>query len=213
MSNIEDKFWLDDLNNLFNNYLEFFPTKYMTRTQQLNSLSRYSIYLFIIFLVFSNNKKWLYIPILLILICIMLNYIEKKDKTEENMKRIEDRKNMIREYKDIAKTKKCKKPTITNPYMNVLISDYHNNSNRDPACDVNETDIKEARDKYYNENLYKNVDDLYDKKNSQRQFYTMPVTTIPNDQKTFADWCYKSPDNCKYNGINCLTYEDIRYHK
>ena len=41
MSNIEDKFWLDDIHVLFNNnnHLEFFPTKFMTRNQQLNSFS------------------------------------------------------------------------------------------------------------------------------------------------------------------------------
>ena len=53
---------------------------------------------------------------------------------------------------------------------------------------------------------------LYEKKNSERQFYTVPNTTIPNDQKGFAEWLFKTENTCKYDGINCLEYEDEKYH-
>ena len=51
-------------------------------------------------------------------------------------------------------------------------------------------------------NLYKDVSDIFSKNNSQRQFYTTPVTTIPNDQGSFADWLYKTPPTCKENNGN-----------
>ena len=128
---------------------------------------------------------------------------------------MEREKELIMKEKRIKKKKKCKNSILKNPHMNVLISDYHDEPKRDSACDPNDENIKENINEYHNENLYKNIDDLYDKKNSQRQFYTMPVTTIPNDQQAFAEWCYKPPPsgNCKYNGVNCLKYEDVRYHK
>ena len=56
------------------------------------------------------------------------------------------------------------------------------------------------------------VDDLFGRYNSQRQFYTMPSTTVPNDQKSFAEWLYKTPETCKENSL-CLKYEDNRYNK
>ena len=87
MTNNEDIFWLNDFSILFknDNYLYFFPSKYMTRNQQLNSLSRYSIYLFVVFFILSNNKNWLYLPIFIILICVMLYFIEKNDKQSQVM--------------------------------------------------------------------------------------------------------------------------------
>ena len=53
---------------------------------------------------------------------------------------------------------------------------------------------------------------LFDKKNLERQFYTMPVTTIPNDTIEFGKWLYNTNGNCKYDGTRCLQYEDERYH-
>jgi hypothetical protein len=57
------------------------------------------------------------------------------------------------------------------------------------------------------------VDDLFNRNTSQRQFYTTPVTTIPNDQTGFARWLYKLPETCKENQSNCLKYEDIRFNR
>ncbi len=46
--------------------------------------------------------------------------------------------------------------------------------------------------------------------NSQRQFFTMPWTTIPNAQNEFAKWLYLNPKTCKEDQDYCLKYEDIR---
>ena len=46
------------------------------------------------------------------------------------------------------------------------------------------------------------IRNIFSKNNSQRQFYTTPVTTIPNDQKSFANWLYKTPPTCKENNGN-----------
>ena len=72
--------------------------------------------------------------------------------------------------------------------------------------------VEDGINHYFNENLYKNAEDLFEKKNSERQFYTVPATTVPNDQIKFAEWLWKEADTCKYNGIQCLEYEDIRFH-
>ena len=47
--------------------------------------------------------------------------------------------------------------------------------------------------------------------NSQRQFYTLPSTTIPNDPNNdFGKWLYNSSQTCKENQNNCLKTEDVR---
>ena len=47
----------------------------------------------------------------------------------------------------------------------------------------------------------------------QRQFYTMPSTTIPNDQTGFAKFLYQLPTTCKEDSAQCLRYEDVRYSR
>jgi hypothetical protein len=65
-------------------------------------------------------------------------------------------------------------------------------------------------DRTFGHNLFTDVDDLFGKMNSQRQFYTMPSTTIPNKQGEFAKWLYSNPKTCKEDQDYCLRYEDIR---
>ena len=111
---------------------------------------------------------------------------------------------------------KCTKPTIDNPFMNVTMKDYMNFDkdgsvvNRPPACDPNDPEIKKLLDESFNNNLYRDVGDVFGKMNSQRNYFTMPSTTIPNKQDEFARWLYLSPKTCKEDQDNCLRYEDIR---
>jgi hypothetical protein len=65
-------------------------------------------------------------------------------------------------------------------------------------------------DEMFNHNLFKDVNDVFGKMNSQRQFYTMPNTTIPNAQDDFAKWLYANPKTCKEDQEFCLRYEDVR---
>jgi hypothetical protein len=102
----------------------------------------------------------------------------------------------------------CKFPTKNNPLMNINIGD---NPLNNAACEYSD-EIKENINKKFKYNLYQDVDDLFGRYNSQRQFYTMPSTSNPNDQKSFAEWLYKSPETCKENSL-CLRYEDTRYNK
>lgn len=111
---------------------------------------------------------------------------------------------------------KCTKPTVDNPFMNVTMKDYMNFDekgfvvNRPPACDPNDPEIKKMMDETFSNNLYKDVSDVFGKNNSQRNYFTMPWTTIPNKQDEFARWLYLSPKTCKEDQDYCLRYEDIR---
>lgn len=103
----------------------------------------------------------------------------------------------------------CRRPTRDNPFMNPNTVDY-NNGDQPIACNADDEDIKNEITDNYNLDLFRDVDDLFDVKNSQRQFYTVPNTQIPNDQTAFANWCYKTKDTCKVNQERCLRYEDVR---
>ena len=82
--------------------------------------------------------------------------------------------------------------------MNITPDDYLNRPNRDIPENLleNEKLQKEIALAFEN-NLYIDANDIFNRNNSQRQFYTTPVTTIPNKQKELGNWLYKTPPTCK----------------
>lgn len=257
-------FWLDDISILVKNknYLKFIPTSSMTRIEQLNSLSRFFLYLLIIFLLFDKTSNYIYLPIIGLIFIVILYFIYENDdngKRKEllRMKRNEnfdeltnnneinyvldndvdslssnenddinvsyydsnnklidknDKKNDVVKYTldemKMYENARCRKPTKDNPFMNPTIDDF-NKENTPIACNSDDKDINNDIDIKFNEDLYRDVDDVFDRKNSQRQFFTI-AHNIPNDQEAFARWCYKFPKTCKEDQERCLRYEDLR---
>jgi hypothetical protein len=105
------------------------------------------------------------------------------------------------------KKNNSRKPTLENPYNNILFSDYTDASNLAEPCNIDEKDVKEMQN-LYNSSIYRNIDDVYERENSQRLFYTLPIQTVPNDQTNFANWLYKTGPSCKENSQNCNYYQD-----
>ena len=94
-------------------------------------------------------------------------------------------------------------------------SDILNYNTGDPpeACNVDDELIKEDMKVNFNHELFRDVDELWERKNSQRQFYTTPNTTVPNNQKEFAEWLWKVPKTCKEDQQGCLRWEDLRFKR
>lgn len=188
------KFWLSDYKELYNE-INLFPNKNMTKNQILNSFTRYSILMIILFFFIGSSSNWYYLPIGIIIGSIILYLLDMGNQREEKQR--------------ILNLKKCKEPNLSNPYMNVLVTQDEQDLE---ACENRNPEIKELSKKYYKFNLYQNGDDLFDKKNMERQFYTMPSSTIPNNQSEFMNWLYKNNINCKTNSEMCIPFEDKRYH-
>ena len=103
---------------------------------------------------------------------------------------------------------RCSKPSPNNPFMNVLPTD---SRKRTQACRPYNKSINQDINKHFDSKLYKDVSDIFNNRNSQRQFYTMPSTTIPNDQETFSKWLYLTPPTCKEgNGDQCVANNQER---
>jgi len=204
-----DTIWYKNIDILYKNdkLIEFFPTEDQSLEDKLNAIMRLSIYISIL-LYFNYNQDSKYLLIApFIGILTMYIYSNKPIKEEKEIEGIEN------ESED---NKRCTRPTLDNPFMNVTMKDYLNvkdgkTVDRSPACDIDDPEIKRETDKYFTNNLYRDVGDVFGKMNSQRQFYTTPSTTIPNDQESFANWLYKTPNTCKENSDACLRYEDLRY--
>lgn len=83
----------------------------------------------------------------------------------------------------------CAAPTRGNPFMNPMPADPPGRAAAAP-CDPLDARVSGAIDRAYRRGLFENVDDVWGKHNSERQFYTVPVTGVPNDQGAFAEWVY-----------------------
>ena len=107
----------------------------------------------------------------------------------------------------------CRKPTSKNPFMNNLLKDITINDMVEPmACNTDDEQINQKITECFNENLYRDVGDLFERHNSQRQFYSTQITH-PNDQSAFANWCFKTDNICKVDQSKCLKYEDLKYKR
>ncbi len=117
------------------------------------------------------------------------------------------------EIKDYKKNT-SRKPTPDNPVMNLNALDW-GKVNIPEASNADDEDIKDDIKVNFNHELFRDVDEVFDKANSQRQFYTMPNTSIPNNQTEFAEWLYRKPKGtmCKDEDMSkCIMfYDDVRY--
>jgi hypothetical protein len=99
-------------------------------------------------------------------------------------------------------TSACRKSSLQNPFANHLVGDQM--SMETPCAYDAQKDVVE---KHFKHNLMQDSDDIYEKNNSQRQFYSMPTGSIP-DTRAFAMFlaggsvqptCKEASTNCKTN--------------
>jgi len=202
-TNLNDPFWVNDYKILFYNQrlTDFFPTINMTLIEKLNAIFRLSIYLSIILYLFTSNYLYFYIMIIVGLFTYFIFY-NQKDNLELyfNSDKNDPENSIIKS--DIDNKNNKIKPTTENPFMNINLITDNKEKEAAPSSWNNENMQKEIEDKF-GYNLYRDVGDLYGKSNSQREFYTMPSTTIPNNQTSFAKWCYSVGPTCKEKSIYC----------
>lgn len=200
---LSDDFWYNNFNVLFEqkNITKFFPDYKMTLIEKLNSIVRLSIYLGFILYIVTKKYQYLYIPIIILFITYVI-YFNYKDNVELFFNSYNSTLNKFNE--NILETPPSIKPTINNPFMNInLITDPKNQPPAEKSWDNNF--VKQNIENNFDHNLYKDVSDLFGKSNSQRQFYTMPSTTIPNNQTEFAKWCFNTGPTCKEQSIYCAS--------
>jgi len=213
---------------------QFFPTNKMNYIEKLNSIMRLAIYFSIIFYILKRDYKIIFVIIFVSLTTIYIYYFEnanikKATEIKEIFNNYKISGNNIYFPKNINlnknKIKKCIEPSVENPFMNrnmfendifpnaascpsyEKLSDFKENSTLDfniTSENKNKT-IGDITNENFNLNLYKDVSDIFNRNNSQREYYTMPVTTNPNHQTDFANWLYKTPMTCKDgNGYQCV---------
>ena len=203
---INDNFWLNNPKILIdpNRLSEFFPNPHMTTVEQLNAIVRFCFYLSIILMLLKQNINYIYLFIISLVITFGIYQYDPKLKLMEKKETfgIFDNRSKRDKHKNYVK------PTYANPFMNPSLLDYTENPNREAYSKksfVNNDALDLDIEQKFSYNLYQDVNDIFGKTNSQRQFYTTPITTIPNEQSNFAKWLYGTNDTCKdNNGYQCM---------
>ncbi len=196
-----DKFWLEDFGILFdkNRLADFFPSYSMTLVEKLNAMTRLSIFLSIILYLVTKNYLYFFIMILMMLFTVFIFKTQLKN-LELYFNSYDSDVNIINE-KVLSKPETVL-PSVNNPFMNInLITD---DKTKAPATPFwNNPEVKKEVEDKFGYNLYRDVSDVYNKDHSQRQYYQMPSTTIPNDQTSFAKYCFATGPTCKEDSIYC----------
>ena len=120
-------------------------------------------------------------------------------------------------------------PKKTNPLMNVLLTEYSDDPNREAAAptfnpnvedDINEKTMDfiseqfvkgdEEKDKI-KARLFADLGYNFEFNQSMRNFYATPNTTIPNDQGSFAEFLYGDMISCKEGNELACSRDNSRW--
>jgi hypothetical protein len=206
---IKTPFWYNDISILYSkdSITEIFPSKRFDILRKLNAIVRLSILYTLILFFMKREQKYLVIPLIVMGITWLIWYKQEDIHVDNIMKdSMSDKLDDLVKINDLST--ECRIPTKDNPFMNPTLSDYGTNLPPPPkSCpSYNNTGVQRRVEELFNEDLYRDVTDVFGKNNSQRQFYTVPGNQVPNDQGAFAQWCYGTPPTCKEgNQAACLS--------
>lgn len=181
-----------------NHIFEIVPTKSMNNNQKVNAIIRFSLFLSILVYLFTENYLYLYIFLITLMVMYFIyifsnkEFFQTKHSNREN-KSINEKEDDTSEedgkLEEKEITVKCVMPTVNNPLMNPLIGERKNY--KKTSCPNTEEKIEEMIESKINSSILDPSTKFF-----QRNMYTMPNTSIPNDQTTFAKWLYNTPVSC-----------------
>lgn len=219
--NMSNTFWLNDPTILMNkkHISNIWPQKLNTLYENLNAMTRLVILLTITCYIVTHSKSCFLLGGLCTLVIIGIYYY-KKDNVKESF---------VKHIKDEIINKNHTTPDEKNPMMNILTNEVSENPTRKDALmsykpmvekDINEktkdfitksfsNDIKERNE--VKDKLFNDLGDSMTFDKSMRNFYTTPITTVPNEQKSFAKFLYGDMISCKEGHETACARNNPRY--
>jgi hypothetical protein len=223
-------FWLETPRILIHQATEFFPfTEHDKRctAAALNSFTRFGIYLGILLTVIRADLRWIFVGLAFAVFSVgAWIYMSGHGSVREGFtdKEVLQETAPITTGPDIVDTSQIQDayvpdlmassmrtaPTPANPFMNVLMTEYTDNPYRAPAANVQQPAARSELDTYFETMFASDPGDTFQRTQSQRQWVSMPSTTIPNDQDSFQNWLFRTAGRtCKEGeGSNCVVTMD-----
>lgn len=201
-----EQIWYYDITGFItkDTFHKILPLQYMNLDEKLNAITRFFLYLSILLALIRVDYRYLVIGITIGLLTIPIYEFENKErKLAEKFLR----KNNV----DIQNNQLCTISSVENPFMNPSVTDIKYSPDRPEACPVENPMVKNQIERNYDKRVFRDVTDIFGRDNSERQFYTVPSSTIPNKQGEYAEWLYGNGATCKEgNGVEC-EYRAYRY--
>jgi hypothetical protein len=193
------KIWYEDPARWFtaDNFFQVVPHDSMNLAGKLNAVTRLCIYVGVSLALLMRDSRYVFIGIVALFFTAAANEYDKA-KRRDSEKFLEERD------LDVVDAAVCSRTTVDNPFMNPTIADLVDRPDRPKACNTTHPAVRAAVDRNFYARLIRPTDDLWNNQSSQREFYTVPSTTIPNDRGGFASWVYGRGPTCKEgNGTQC----------
>jgi hypothetical protein len=93
-------------------------------------------------------------------------------------------------------------PTAANPFMNILVNEVLDNPTKPPAANVDNNAMARQLSDEFQTRMYGDPTDVYQHTQDQRIWAVQPISSIPNDQGSFANWLYRVPGRTCKEGNN-----------
>ena len=209
---MQDTFWLNDPTILFNkdSVGQLWPARDMSANKKLNAITRLVILLTILGYLVTGNSRVIVTGVVTIVAVALLKYLKKDEELKDTVKKAA-KEGFSTLDRDTLEKLRFEKSTAKNPMMNVLLPQIQDEPNRPAAApafnpiiveDINkktqEMVVNNFDDKNgINDKLFKDLGDSFQFDRSMIQFYSTANTTIPNDQKSFTEFCYGDMISCK----------------
>ncbi len=187
-----DKVWYEDVGVLVLHWTEFYPRADHTNEERVNALVRLAVYATLAAWVYNRQPRTLVIGAGVIAV-LSFAFSSRQESFPVG---VEGR------LAAGGAGGQCTPPSRDNPFANVLLTDLGKPS-RPPACAYDT--VKEDVKANFNAGLVRNATDIYERENSQHQYYTMPVTTTIPDTAAFANFLYGGMRSCKTDAAACPT--------
>jgi len=211
-------FWLNNPSILLkqSEVFELWPVNTMSTDRKLNAITRLIILLTLLGYLVTRKVKFLITGLITLVVIVILHRIQQK-KGNQGEKEGFINAEMFKNYElynddNLFQQNKQNftEPAVTNPAMNVLLTEIADNPERKPAApaynptvdaEINKKTIDMVKKNFDDPNidvrLFKDLGDSYTFDQSMRTWYATPNTQIPNDQGAFADFCYGDMISCR----------------
>jgi hypothetical protein len=232
------QFWINQPSVLLdkNDMTDLWPMPLMSVEQKLNAITRLVLLLTILGFLITNNINIIFTGFITLAIFVMLyktqynlNTSSDADASSDSSNKKNKKEGFVNSQMYNALKPHLTTPTIQNPMMNVLLPEISYNPTRDEAAPSYnsevEKEINHSTEGYVvldfeprnlteaeklRKKLFADLGDKYEFDDSMRMFYTNPSTTIPNDQKGFAEFCFGDMISCKQgNEMACQRFNPV----
>jgi len=200
----QDPIWFKNLSILWLRPSEIIPSRDQSDEERINALVRLVLYCSVAVALIRMNAMYAVLGLAIIVI-ITLSYALGKKKKSQNESYSNIRPTTVkRERKSFSSS------TPLNPFGNATVGALLEDPGRPPMQGYDEPGVAKQIRKNFNKGLFRNLDDVYEVENSQRQFVTQPVTTSAPDTIAFAQYLFGNQPTCKESPELCQPWRASR---